>query len=205
MTVSTAIQNPFHDPCPNAGIGCRASCTNRYTSEISTAPVTYLRSTRTQPSGRSASTVVMTPPPRMYAQRGTASPIWCSAVPMVTSSNVVQPMSCTMLSTVGRYDARVPNRPRSNTIDGDPVTAPGWPAAATPSVPSTVPTTSAVVAAASDIGRLTGTSTKIALVNPRMLTPRLPHSAPTSNERNVRWTGSASVAPTSAVSARWAT
>ena len=53
-----------------------------------------------------------------------------------------------MFSTVGRYDSSAPNSPRSSTIAGAPVRAPGSPASASARVPSRVPATIAVSAAA---------------------------------------------------------
>ena len=62
---------------------------------------------------------------------------------------------------------------------GAPVRVPGRPASATGRMPSTVPSTMAVRAAASDSSAVPvppGWSTKIAPVKPSRLTPRLPHS-----------------------------
>ena len=42
----------------------------------------------------------------------------CAAVAIVTSSKTPQPTHCAMLRTVGRYDSRAPNSPRSSTMAG---------------------------------------------------------------------------------------
>ena len=103
--------------------------------------------------------------------------ICCSAVLIVTNSKVVQPSSWITLSAVGNHDSRAPNSPRSNTIAGDPVSAPGIADTATATVPSTVPTTNATRAAprVSAGAPAIGYSTYSAPVKPSRLTPRLPH------------------------------
>ena len=83
---------------------------------------------------------------------------------------------------------------------GAPVWAPGIPASASTTVPSSVPATMAVSAAASDSSGVPappGCSTKIAPVKPSRLTPRLPHRPNWSSSPSDCGTGSASVRPTS--------
>ena len=83
---------------------------------------------------------------------------------------------------------------------GAPVCAPGSPASASGTVPSRVPATIAVSAAASDSSGVpapSGCSTKIAPVKPSRLTPRLPHSPNWSSRLSACGTGSASVRATS--------
>ena len=83
---------------------------------------------------------------------------------------------------------------------GAPVRVPGRPASATGRVPSTVPSTMAVRAAASDSSGVPvppGWSTKIAPVKPSRLTPRLPHSPSWSRALSACGTGSARVRATS--------
>src|SRR6516162_987432 len=143
-----------------------------------TAPVAYLRSTLMAPSGLIVSSAVAAPASSTYAHLGSAGATVCAAVAIVTSSNTPQPTHCKMLRTVGKYDSLAPNNPRSSTMAGAPVLVPGSPASATGRVPSTVPTTMAVSAAASDSSGVPvpyGCSTKIAPVKPSRLTPRLPH------------------------------
>ena len=53
---------------------------------------------------------------------------------------------------MGRYDNRPPNRPRSKTMAGCPVCAPGTVDNDSMNVPRIVPTTTAVNAATSDNG-----------------------------------------------------
>jgi len=55
-----------------------------------------------------------------------------------------------MFRMVGTEDAVRPNSPRSNTMEGRPVWAPGMVATASSPVPSTVPTTTATIAASSE-------------------------------------------------------
>ncbi len=52
-----------------------------------------------------------------------------------------------MFRTVGAYDSRAPNRPRSSTIAGCPVRAPGTAARPSISPPSAVPTAIATMPA----------------------------------------------------------
>src|SRR5690349_13905548 len=83
---------------------------------------------------------------------------------------------------------------------GAPVRVPGSPASATGRVPSTVPSTMAVSAAASDSSGVPvppGWSTKIAPVKPSRLTPRLPQSPSWSKADSACGTGSARVCATS--------
>src|SRR5579862_6549537 len=102
---------------------------------------------------------------------------------MTTTSNTDQPTSCTMLTRVGRYDRRPPNRPRSNTIAGAPVCAPGTAAAASISAPSTVPTTTAAPAATNDNrGTPFGARTYNAPTGPSNETPRLAQRPTWSNQ-----------------------
>ncbi len=108
-------------------------------------------------------------------------------------------MHCTMFSTVGRYDSRVPNSPRRLAIAGAPVRAPI--SAATPSiaVPTAVPTAIAVTAAASDSSLPGAPSTVAAVEKPIRLTPRFIQSAKWSRKRRVR---GGSVSRTSGASTR---
>ena len=146
------------------------------------------------------SSPVSTPAIRTYPHLGTPGAIVCAAVAIVTSSKMLQPKSCRMFSAVGRYDTRVPNSPRSSTMAGAPVCAPGIPESASTAAPSSVPTTMAVSAAISDSSGVPvppGWSTKIAPVKPSRLTPRLPQSPNWSSRPSDCGTGSASVRPTS--------
>src|SRR5580693_3355911 len=166
----------------------------------STAPAAYRRRTRMAPSGRMVSSAVATPAIRTYPHLGRAGATVCAAVAIVTSSNTAQPRHCRMFRAVGRYDSRAPNSPRSRTMAGAPVCAPGSPASARAAVPSTVPATIAVSAAARDSSGVPGPpgcSTKIAPVKPSRLTPRLPHSPNWSSRLSACGTGSASVRATS--------
>src|ERR1700744_5305402 len=79
---------------------------------------------------------------------------------------------------------------------GAPVRTPGRPETATPSVPSTVPRTSAMPAASNDscgVPVPPGCSTNRAPVKPSRLTPRLPHSPSWSAKLRACGTGSARV------------
>src|SRR5580693_6540390 len=165
-----------------------------------TAVVAYRRSTRIAPSGRIVSSPVAVPAIRTYPHFGRAGATVWAAVAIVTSSNTPQPRHCTMFATVGRYDSLAPNRPRSSTIAGAPVSAPGSPASARATVPSKVPATIAVSAAASESSGVPappGCRTKIAPVKPSRLTPRLPHSPNWSSRLSACGTGSARLRATS--------
>ena len=168
---------------------------------ISTAPVAYLRSTLMAPSGLTVSSPVAVPAISTYPHRGKAGATVCAAAAIVTSSKTPQPRHCRMFSAVGIQDRRAPKSPRSSTMAGAPVLAPGSPASANAAVPSSVPATMAVSAAASDSSGVPappGCSTKIAPVKPSRLTPRLPHSPNWSSRLSACGTGSASVLGTSA-------
>src|SRR5579859_5238730 len=111
-----------------------------------------------------------------------------------------QPRHCRMFSAVGSQEGRAPNSPRSRTMAGAPVRAPGSPASARAAVPSTVPATIAVSAAAmesSGVPGPPGCSTKMAPVKPSRLTPRLPHRPNWSSRLRACGTGSARVGATS--------
>src|SRR5580693_7947061 len=166
----------------------------------STAPAAYRRRTRMAPSGRMVSSAVASPAIRTYPHLGRAGATVCAAVAIVTSSNTAQPRHCRMFRAVGRYDSRAPNSPRSRTMAGAPVRAPGSPASARAAVPSTVPATIAVSAAAMDSSGVPGPpgwSTKMAPVKPSRLTPRLPHRPNWSSRLSACGTGSARVRATS--------
>ena len=62
----------------------------------------YRRSTRMAPSGWMVSSPVTAPAISTYPHFGSAGATVCAAVAIVTSSKMLQPKSCTMLSTVGR-------------------------------------------------------------------------------------------------------
>ena len=131
------------------------------------------------PSGRTVSSAVAVPAISTYPGFGSAGATVCAAVAIVTSSKMPQPRHCRMFSAVGSQDSRAPNSPRSRTMAGAPVSAPGSPASPSATVPSTVPATIAVSAAARDSSGVPappGCSTKIAPVKPSRLTPRLPHN-----------------------------
>ena len=152
------------------------------------------------PNGRRLSRAVAIPAISTYPHFGKAGATVCAAVAIVTSSKMPQPRHCRMLSTVGSHDSRAPKSPRSSTMAGAPVCAPGSPASASTTVPSIVPTTIAVSAAAresSGVPGPPGCSTKIAAVKPSRLTPRLPHSPNWSSRLSAWGTGSASVRATS--------
>src|SRR6516165_7958197 len=166
-----------------------------------TATVAYRRSTRMAPSGRMVSSPVAVPAISTYAHFGRAGATVCAAVAIVTSSKTPQPRHWMMFAAVGRYDSRAPNSPRSSTMAGAPVSAPGRPASASAVVPSRVPATIAVSAAAresSGVPAPPGCSTKTAPVKPSRLTPRLPQSPNWSDRLSACGTGSASVRATSA-------
>src|SRR5580700_5016310 len=166
----------------------------------STAPAAYRRRTRMAPSGRMVSSAVASPAIRTYPHLGRAGATVCAAVAIVTSSNTAQPRHCRMFRAVGRYDSRAPNSPRSRTMAGAPVCAPGSPASARAAVPSTVPATIAVSAVAMDSSGVPGPpgwSTKMAPVKPSRLTPRLPHRPNWSSRLSACGTGSARVRATS--------
>src|SRR6516164_7293672 len=166
-----------------------------------TATVAYRRSTRMAPSGRMVSSPVAVPAISTYAHFGRAGTTVCAAVAIATSSKTPQPRHWMMFAAVGRYDSRAPNSPRSSTMAGAPVSAPGRPASASAVVPSRVPATIAVSAAAresSGVPAPPGCSTKTAPVKPSRLTPRLPQSPNWSDRLSACGTGSASVRATSA-------
>ena len=124
----------------------------------------------------------------------------CAAVAIVTSSKTPQPRHCRMFSTVGRYDSRAPNSPRSSTMAGAPVCAPGSPASATAPCRAACPPRSRSARRPGDSSGVPappGCSTKIAPVKPSRLTPRLPHSPNWSSRLSACGTGSASVRATS--------
>src|SRR5580704_15038406 len=167
---------------------------------ISTAPAAYRRRTRMAPSGRMVSSAVASPPIRTYPHLGRAGATVWAAVAIVTSSKTPQPRHCRMFSAVGSQEGRAPNSPRSRTMAGAPVRAPGSPASARAAVPSTVPATMAVSAAAmesSGVPGPPGCSTKMAPVKPSRLTPRLPHRPNWSSRLSACGTGSARVGATS--------
>src|SRR4051812_39314535 len=118
---------------------------------------------------------------------------------MTTSSNVPQPTSCTTLSTDGIHDRTPPNRPRSSTMAGAPVAAPGIAESPTIALPITVPTTVASTAAPTVSGGApAGRRTASTPAKPRRLTPRLAQNAPWSRNPRVLGTGPSRVGATSA-------
>ena len=149
------------------------------------------------PSGRNVSSVVTTPAPSTHAQVGppTASVPACA---ITTSSNVPQPMSCTTLSTEGIHESTPPNRPRSTTIAGAPVRAPGIADSPTMALPIRVPTTVATSAAEMVSGGApAGCRTARTPAKPSRLTPRFAQKAPWSSSPSDRGTGPSRVGATS--------
>ena len=144
------------------------------------------------------STVVTTPAPSTHAHVGPPSasvPAWA----MTTSSNVPQPMSWTTLSTDGIQDSTPPNRPRSSTIAGAPVAAPGIAESPIIALPIAVPTTVATIAAVTVSGGApAGARTASTPAKPSRLTPRLAQKAPWSRKPRVFGTGPSRVGATSA-------
>src|SRR5262245_24493697 len=129
---------------------------------------------------------------------------------MMTISNTVQPTSCTMLQAVGAHEPRRPSSPRSSTIPGAPVSAPGTAARPSSRLPRTAPTAIATMAASGASGGSpgAGTSTRPALTSTSSEMARLPQSASWSLRPSRRGGGASSrVRGTSSVAVEgwWAT
>ena len=204
-TTPTASQKVRHEPCAGAAMPLRKTTTNRYAVAASTSHTMYRRKSRMKPSGRSARMVATTPAPMTKTDRGTEGTRFAEPSAMTRISTAAQPTHWAMLSAVGIQEPRRPSSPRKSTIEGAPVSAPGTAASASTAVPRTVPTRTAVMAAARVSGGRSaeGRRTKAAATGMVSVMPRLPQREAWS--LNPRGRGGASSRVSGASCVSWVT